>query len=725
MSDSATITETMKLSFHESKSGSIAILTLDNPTKGANVLSGPVLDELERHLDALQPREDLAGLIFVSAKPNIFIAGADLREFVASLDTITEEKSFAMCQRGQKLFMRLSQTPFPTVAAINGICVGGGSELSIWCDRRIMSTAPKTEFGFPEVKIGIFPGWGGTARTPRIVGLANAVEMITSGNSIDAQSAYAMGLCSDVVAPDDLFDAAVRLIEDESETKAYLEDRSKWDAPVDISETELGFLQATASAMIQQQTKGQYPAPAAALATMLKSSSTNATEACDLEARGMAKLFGSAENAALLNIFFLTDRNKKDKGVEGDVAPGKIESVSVIGAGIMGAGIASANVKRKLEVTLSDANKQALGKGVGEVLQEVSYNKATKKADASRAVEFAPFINGTTSEAEVASSDLVIEAIVENADVKRSVYAKLEPLLGPKAILASNTSTIPITGLATDLKNPDRFCGIHFFNPVRRMKLVEVIRGEKTSDQTIATAVQYAKSIGKSPIVVNDGPGFLVNRLLLPYMNESLELVSEGAAIADIEKASKKFGMPMGPITLYDVVGLDTAFYAGRTMWEAFPDRINASPILPALVKAGRLGQKSGKGFFSYDNPKKKGAPDPELSKYIDPYMKDKTRNDFELEEITNRLFLPMLLEATRVLEDKIVRDVRDVDLGLIFGLGFPPFKGGLLHWADTLGATKIVEMLKPFADLGDRMQPTELLKKMAAENTKFYELKL
>ena len=359
------------------------------------------------------------------------------------------------------------------------------------------------------------------------------------------------------------------------------------------------------------------------------------------------------------------------------------------------------------------------------MLQEVSYNKATKKADASRAVEFAPFINGTTSEAEVASSDLVIEAIVENADVKRSVYAKLEPLLGPKAILASNTSTIPITGLATDLKNPDRFCGIHFFNPVRRMKLVEVIRGEKTSDQTIATAVQYAKSIGKSPIVVNDGPGFLVNRLLLPYMNESLELVSEGAAIADIEKASKKFGMPMGPITLYDVVGLDTAFYAGRTMWEAFPDRINASPILPALVKAGRLGQKSGKGFFSYDNPKKKGAPDPELSKYIDPYMKDKTRNDFELEEITNRLFLPMLLEATRVLEDKIVRDVRDVDLGLIFGLGFPPFKGGLLHWADTLGATKIIEMLKPFADLGDRMQPTELLKKMAAENTKFYELKL
>jgi 3-hydroxyacyl-CoA dehydrogenase/enoyl-CoA hydratase/3-hydroxybutyryl-CoA epimerase/3-hydroxyacyl-CoA dehydrogenase/enoyl-CoA hydratase/3-hydroxybutyryl-CoA epimerase/enoyl-CoA isomerase len=256
------------------------------------------------------------------------------------------------------------------------------------------------------------------------------------------------------------------------------------------------------------------------------------------------------------------------------------------------------------------------------------------------------------------------------------------------------------------------------------MKLVEIIRGANTSDETIATAVQYAKGIGKSPIVVNDGPGFLVNRLLLPYMNASLELISEGAKIPDIEKAAKKFGMPMGPITLYDVVGLDTAFYAGRTMWEAFPSRINPSPILPALVKAGRLGQKSGKGFFAYDNPKKKGMPDPGLSEFVDPYMKNET-HDFSIEEITQRLFLPMLLEATRVLEAKIVRDVRDVDLGLIFGLGFPPFKGGLLHWADTMGASQLLEQLKPFEDLGERMQPTELLQQMAEDNQKFYELQM
>jgi 3-hydroxyacyl-CoA dehydrogenase/enoyl-CoA hydratase/3-hydroxybutyryl-CoA epimerase/3-hydroxyacyl-CoA dehydrogenase/enoyl-CoA hydratase/3-hydroxybutyryl-CoA epimerase/enoyl-CoA isomerase len=667
----------------------------------------------------------LAGLIIVSGKPGIFIAGADLREFAASINDITPEQTFSMCQRGQKLFARLSECSFVTVAAIDGTCVGGGAELAVWCDRRVMTSNPRTEFGFPEVKLGIFPGWGGTARAPRIVGLSNAVEMITSGESIDAESAYKMGLVSDVVEPADLLGAAVRLVRDEQQHKTFLQDRCRWHGPVDISETELGFLGATASAVIQQQTKGQYPAPPAALEVMLGSAGVDIETACDMEAKGMSKLFGSEVNAALLNIFFLTDRNKKDTGVSTpDIAGSKIESVSVIGAGIMGAGIAAANVKRNVHVTLSDANKDALGRGVAEVLKEVSYNKKTKAADVDRAIEFAPNLTGTQSEHEVASSDLVIEAIVENADVKKQVYAKLEPLLGPTAILASNTSTIPITQLASGLKNPDRFCGIHFFNPVRRMQLVEVIRGEQTSDETIVTAVQYAKKIGKSPIVVNDGPGFLVNRLLLPYMNEALELLAEGAPIPDIEKASKKFGMPMGPITLYDVVGLDTAFYAGRTMWEAFPDRIGASPILPALVKAGRLGQKTGLGFFSYQNKHRKGTPDPDLQRYVEPYRKG-TPRDFSSEEITNRLFLPMLLEATRVLQDKIVRNVRDVDLGLIFGLGFPPFKGGLLHWADTLGAAKIIELLKPFADMGVRMQPTPLLEQMAAYNQKFYSLTL
>ncbi len=707
----------MNLSFPESD---LAVLTLDMPGKGANILSRPILEELSVNLDRLEERGDLAGLVITSAKPGIFIAGADLREFLSSLDA-PDEAIVDKCVLGQKLFQRLSEVPFVTVAAIDGICVGGGAELAMWCDRRIMSDGAKTELGFPEVKLGIFPGWGGTARSPRMIGLANAVEMVTGGASISAEEAHKLGWISQIAPVDRLTDAAIRLIRNEQKSKDYLADRERWAGPIDISETELGFLGATASAMIQQQTKGQYPAPIAALEVMLGGAGLDVNAALDLEARGMAKLFGSPVNSALLNIFFLTDRNKKDTGVDGEFTPQKINSAAVIGAGIMGAGIAAANVKRQVVTALSDANQKALQSGVKGILDEVSFNKKTRKPDLDRAIEFAPLLNATESDVEVASADVVIEAIVENLEVKRQIYGRLEPLLREDAILASNTSTIPITQLAAELERPEQFCGIHFFNPVRKMKLVEVIRGEKTSDQTVATAVAYAKRLGKSPIVVNDGPGFLVNRLLLPYMNEALELIVKGAQIKDIEKVAKQFGMPMGPITLYDMVGLDTAFYAGRTMWEAFPDRISASPILPALVKAGRLGRKSGLGFFSYQNKKKRAQPDPDLQQYVEPYMQEETR-EFTAAEIESRLFLPMLLEATRVLEEKLVRDVRDVDLGLIFGIGFPPFKGGLLYWADTLGAANIVEALKPLEDMGLRAQPTPLLLEMAAAGKKFYD---
>ena len=709
---------TIRLSYPEAD---IALLTLDMPGKGANILSRPVLDELERVLDEVASREGLAGLVLISAKPGIFIAGADLREFVASMGAPASEV-VALCRRGQTLFQRLSKTPFVTIAAIDGVCVGGGAELACWCDRRIMTDSPKTEIGFPEVKLGLFPGWGGTARAPRIVGLANAVEMITSGDSIDAAKAFQMGLASDVVQLDDLQAAAIRMVRSEQQTGLYLADREQWSGPVDISETEQGFLGITASAVIQQQTKGQYPAPMAALEVMMGAVSTDIDTACQMEAEGMSQLFGSPINAALLNVFFLTDRNKKDRGVDSDVEPLKVETAAVIGAGIMGQGIAAANVKRNVLVTLTDANRAALAKGVTSILEEVSFNRQLGKADVKRAVQLAPLLNATESDAELATADLIVEAVVENADVKRQIYARLEPKLKPTAILASNTSTIPITKLAEKLEHPERFCGIHFFNPVRKMKLVEVIRGEKTSDETVATAVAYAKHLGKSPIVVNDGPGFLVNRLLLPYMNEALELLAEGAEIKLLETVAKKFGMPMGPITLYDMVGLDTAFYAGRIMWEAYPDRIAASPILPALVKAGRLGQKSGVGFFSYQNKQGKAQPDPQVAQYIDPYKRGEPRK-FDPAEVEMRLFLPMLLEATRILEEGIVRNVRDVDLGLIFGVGFPPFRGGLLFWADTLGAAKILELLKPFESLGPRMAPTELLKRMAAEGKKFYEL--
>ncbi|HEV2973048.1 MAG TPA: 3-hydroxyacyl-CoA dehydrogenase NAD-binding domain-containing protein [Pirellulales bacterium] len=707
---------TIQLSFPEPD---IAQLTLDDPSKGANVLSSGVLAEFAAHLDQLEKRSGLAGLVIRSGKPGSFIAGADLREFVASLDA-PKDQIVAMCHRGRRLFERLSKGPFVTVAAIDGVCLGGGAELAIWCDRRIMADDPKAQFGFPEVKLGLYPGWGGTARASRIVGLANAVELVTSGESIDGRAAALMELATDVVPADRIGAAAIALIRAGQQGKQYLEDRGRWRQPIEIDETELTFLGATASALIQQQTKGHYPAPVAALELMLEAASLDLDSACTKEAEGMAELFGSPVNRALINVFFLGDRNKKDTGIaRTDIKPRPIKSVSVVGAGIMGRGIAAANLKRNIPVRITDAAAAALDSGIEQTLEEASFDRQTKRPDPKRAVHFASLLHATTSDDELAASDLAIEAVVEIPDVKRAVFARLEPRLGPEAILATNTSTIPITQLSQKLTHPDRFCGIHFFNPVRKMPLVEVIRGERTSDETVATAVAYAKSVGKSPVVVNDGPGFLVNRLLFFYMLEALELLSEGAEIKAIERAAKSFGMPMGPLALYDVVGFDTAVLAGRVMYDAFPDRIVLSPIVGALMKAGRLGQKSGAGFFSYARDKERGEPDPRVVEILAPYLREQDK--FTPEQLISRLFLPMLLEATRVLQEGLVRDPRDVDLALIYGIGFPPFKGGLLFWADTVGVERILKMLEPLQSLGPRMAPTGLLLEMAKTGRRFY----
>ncbi|HEY6565306.1 MAG TPA: 3-hydroxyacyl-CoA dehydrogenase NAD-binding domain-containing protein, partial [Pirellulaceae bacterium] len=554
-----------------------------------------------------------------------------------------------------------------------------------------------------------------------IVGLSNAVEMITGGESISSRECVAMGWATDRVPREKLLDAAMALVREEHRTGAYRADRQRWQGKIDITDGELGFLGAAASGYIQRQTKGQYPAPLAALETILGGAGLDSDAACKLEAQGMARLFGSPINAALLNVFFLTDANKKDRGIAGDAAPRQVGSVSVIGSGIMGAGIAAASLKRDLRVALSDTRGDALERGVQQVLDEVAYNRETQEKEAERAIRYAARLSATTVPETLAASDLVIEAVIEKEEVKREVLTRLQPLLRPTAILATNTSTIPVTRLAEGLSAPDRFCGIHFFNPVRKMKLVEVIRGQATSDETVVTAVQFAKNLGKMPIVVRDGPGFLVNRLLLPYMDEALKLLEEGVSIEAVDKAAKRFGMPMGPIELYDMVGLDTALFAGTVLCDSFPDRFSGSMILPALVDAGRLGHKTGRGFLSYQNKKQKGEADPSVAAIIDPLRRAKS-SALPAEQITDRLFLPMLVEASRVLEERLVRHARDVDIGMIFGTGFPPFRGGLLFWADTMGAAKVIEKLKPFAAMGKRYQPTDLLTQIARDQRKFYD---
>lgn len=694
--------------------GRVAVLTLDQPDKSANLLGRAMLDELEARFDEIDAADGVAGLVFVSAKPGVFIAGADLTEFAAGLDRPTDEV-IATSRHGQTLFARLAAADYVTVAAIDGICVGGGLELAVWCDRRIVTDSPKTQLGFPEVKLGLMPGWGGTARPPRMIGLANALELVTGGESLPGGEAGKLGLADDLVrvsqadeAATPLVAAAVRMVEAEQASGDYRRDRERWSQPIEQSDAELAFLGATAAAVIQQKTKGHYPAPLAALELMLEASSLELSAACEAEAAAFAPLFGSPVNRSLLNVFFLTDRAKKGSGPSaGGGRQPAIETAAVIGAGIMGQGIAAANLKRGVRVLLSDNRPEALAKGVEGVVREASYNKLTKGVDAELAIERAALVTGVGETEQLGAADLVVEAIVENAEVKRGFFAAIEPVLGDDALLASNTSTIPITTLAEGLKRPEQFAGLHFFNPVRKMPLVEVIRGERTSDETVARLTAYARRLGKTPVVVNDGPGFLVNRLLLPYMNEAALLASEGVPFKEIDRAAKAFGMPMGPLELHDVVGLDTCLHAGRVMHAAFSDRIVPAPMLERLVEAGRLGQKNGKGFYDWAPGKNgkppKSTPSGEAAALVDGGGKYDGG-------LINRLLLPMLVEATRAIEDGIVTDPRDVDLALILGIGFPPHRGGLFFWSDQLGKEAIHERLTPLASLGKRFEITELL---------------
>jgi 3-hydroxyacyl-CoA dehydrogenase/enoyl-CoA hydratase/3-hydroxybutyryl-CoA epimerase/3-hydroxyacyl-CoA dehydrogenase/enoyl-CoA hydratase/3-hydroxybutyryl-CoA epimerase/enoyl-CoA isomerase len=697
--------------------GNIGLITFDLPGSRANTLGQAVLAEFESLASQLEGRKDLRGLILRSGKPGMFVAGADLRE----LGVARNEPALAKVatRRGLDLFWRIENLPYPTVAAIEGSCMGGGLELSLSMDYRLASTKAKTELGLPEVKIGLFPGWGGTQRLPRVIGPSLAAEMICSGDPVDAQRAKAIGLVFDAVPSEKLLEEARRITLWAHESGDWKEVRRRKRQPLGLTEDQHAFTFAVARAVVLDKTKGQFPAPLAALDAMARGCNLPLEEGLKVESELFAPLVGSTISRNLIAVFFMTQRLQKDPGVtDASVQPRPVNLVGVLGAGIMGAGIAGAHVRRGVPVMMLDTKPEFLEKGVAANLKVMQGRMKIGRMTQEEAAAALGRLSTTLSPKAMADRDVVIEAVVENEAAKTQIYRELEPLLRPDAILASNTSTISITRMARSLSRPENFAGMHFFNPVDRMQLVEVIRGEKTSDTTVVTLVALAKRVGKTPIVVKDCPGFLVNRILFPYMNESLVLLEEGASPRAIDKAATAFGMPMGPITLNDLVGLDTALYAGGVVNTAFADRAKSSRILEELVKAGRFGQKSGAGFYSYAKGNK-GTDDPALAVIL---AKCRTgQRELGSEEITDRLFLPMLTEASRVLMEGIVRDPGDVDMGLILGIGFPAFRGGLLRWADSLGVGKVLEKLKTYEKLGPRFQPTEQIRRLAAEGKGFY----
>jgi 3-hydroxyacyl-CoA dehydrogenase/1,4-dihydroxy-2-naphthoyl-CoA synthase len=712
----------------ERLSDGIVVLSFAVPEHRQNVLTPGVLadlaaawDDLEAAVGAERPR----GVVIRSARPGSFFAGADLArlEGLAALPATEIER---LCDSGRELFARLSRAAWPSVAVIDGVCLGGGLELALACDCRIATDEPHTSLGLPEVKLGLLAGWGGTVRLPRLIGPGPAVEFAVSGEPVDGPTAARIGLVDTCVPARAALESARRLIElHAAEPRVVADRRRRQVEPVALDPQEREFLEATAAAVILGRTGGHYPGPPAILRTILAGADVPADAAARIESRAFAELARTPVSVNLIRVFRSGERNRRDPGVATETVTGeppRAATPAVVGAGIMGAGIAAAHLRAGFGVTLVDASAEAIAAGVPAILEEAAWDRATKRTDPARALELAGRIAAGTRLEAIAGADLVVESVTERPDVKRQVLAEIERTVGPTAIIATNTSTNPIARLAEALADPARFCGLHFFNPVRRMTLVEVVRGPATSDGTVAAAVAHAKHLGKCPIVVRDSPGFLVNRVLMPYLHEAVEMVRAGVPPERVDRAARGFGMPMGPIELYDMIGLDTAFYAGLVLNAAFGDRIEASPVIPALVKAGLLGRKSGAGFYRYlasgGTKPRLGGPDPAAAEIVVRYaLPARAETD---RTIVDRLLLPMLLEALRALDEGIVRDARDVDLAVIHALGFPPFRGGLFAWADGLGAAEIVRRLEPLADLGPRMLPTEQLLAVARDGGRF-----
>lgn len=621
-----------------------------------------------------------------------------------------------------EIFNGVEDLPFPTVCEINGIALGGGLEMGLSCDYRVMSST--ANIGLPEVKLGINPGYGGTVRMPRLIGIDNAVEWVCTGNNFKAPAALAAGTVDAVVEPGQLRAATLSLLKDVIAGKFdYQARREEKKSPVKLNDMERMMAFTTCKAVVAGQAGPNMPAPITAVKSMEKNAGLSRDEAIKVEAKYFSRLAKTSVSEALVGLF-LNEQNLSKRAKAYAKQANEVGTAAVLGAGIMGGGIAYQSASKGIPIHMKDIADAGLQQGMGEAAKLLSKRVDRGRMSSQKMAGVLNSIHATLDYNRFDEVDFVVEAVVENPKVKKAVLAECEGEISDKAILASNTSTISITSLAEDLKRPENFCGMHFFNPVHKMPLVEVIRGEKSSDAAIATTVNYARRIGKTPIVVNDCPGFYVNRVLFPYFAGFDMLIRDGANYQQVDRVMEKFGWPMGPAYLLDVVGIDTAKHAADVMAEGFPDRMKPDYKGPSEVmfEADRYGQKNGKGFYLYQEDKK-GRPqkvlDPETDKLLAEVAGAST--SFSDEEIIARMMVPMCIEVVRCLEEGIVDSACDADMGLIMGLGFPLFRGGPLRYMDSLGAAAFCEMASKYQDLGKLYQPTEKLLQMAKDTGRFF----
>ena len=700
----------------------IAELRFDANDGSVNVLNLATLEELDQAISKLEKEKKVKGLILSTGK-NDFIMGADINEFLPRFVSPVEE-IVSWLREAQRVFDRIEDLPYPSVAAVTGYALGGGLETAMAATYRVFST--RAQVGQPEVKLGLIPGFGGTVRLPRLIGVDNAIELIASGRNVKPDEALKLKLAQAVVAPERLEEAALSLLRNALRSDRWKADVNTKKNPVLLNGIERIMAFTTAKGFVGAQAGPNYPAPMAAIKVMEKSAHLTREEAMQNEAEAFASLGKTPEAESLIGLFH-ADQFIKKKSRQQTAKAHEIKQAAVLGAGIMGGGIAYQSASKGVPILMKDINREAIEKGLGEATRLLSGQVERKRLTQEQMATTLTAIQGTLSYGDFANVDVVVEAVVENPKIKQSVLAEVEAQVGENAIVATNTSTISIDSLATALKRPANFCGMHFFNPVHRMPLVEVIRGKDSSDETIATVVAYALKMGKTPIVVRDGPGFLVNRILSPYMMAFQQLVMEGAPILSIDKTMEKFGWPMGPAYLSDVVGIDTARHAGQVMAEGFKDRMKGNGESPheMLFQAGFYGQKNDRGYYTYTRDRK-GKQQKNWDESVLEILKPVIRGGSEEisgEEIVDRMMLPMVIEASRCLMDGIVETPTELDTSLIFGLGFPPFRGGLLRYADRVGLKNLIRAAEGYESRAPFYQPTEQMKKLADAGKGFYDL--
>lgn len=689
--------------------------------ESVNKFDRKTTQEYQEAVTALENRDDIQGLIVTSGK-SVFIAGADITEFTEYFSRSKDEIEAWLLDINH-IFNRFEDLPFPKVAAINGAALGGGCEMALVCDYRVAGVS--AQIGLPETKLGIFPGFGGSVRLPRLIGIDNALEAIATGKAYRPDAALKLGLVDAVVADELLEQATADLV------KKCLAGEFDWQAkrqekqvPVKLNQLEQAMAFNSAKGVIFAKANPKhYPAVAIALETIEKHANLNRDDAIALEAKGFAKAATTPQATALVGLF-LNDQTVKKLAKKHSQNAQTIKQAAVLGAGIMGGGIAYQAATKGLPIIMKDIQTKQLDLGMNEAGKLLSKEVERGKSTPAKMAQTLSHIRPTLNYGDFGEVDIVIEAVVENPTIKEAVLSEVEGLVKQDAILASNTSTISITRLAHALKRPENFVGMHFFNPVHRMPLVEVIRGEKTSDTAIATTVALAQKMGKTPIVVNDCPGFLVNRVLFPYFGAFDLLVKEGADFVTIDKTMEKFGWPMGPAYLLDVVGMDTGVHAAKVMAEGFPDRMKPDykGATQLMFEHERLGQKNGVGFYQYETDKRgkpKKIADSTTYELLNLVQTD--HQEFDEQEIIDRMMIAFCNETVRCLEDNIVASPAEADMAMIMGVGFPPFRGGPCRYIDQIGVANYVALCDKYAHLGKAYEAPAKLRDMAQNGETFY----